>query len=171
MVAGCMAVMITAGAIQLSAPWPIWILVGALLGFLICNWSPAKVFMGDVGSTFLGAIFAVLVLQSSSWSEAIALLLVGTPLLGDAFICVPRRLIADQPVFQAHRLHLFQRLHQAGWSHASVSSFYIAATTVLSIALLWGGLIWVSAFAFLELLIGFWLDQRVAVPFALASRK
>ena len=170
LVAGCMAVAMTAAAIKLSAPWPIWGLVGALLGFLLWNWSPAKVFMGDVGSTFLGAVFAVLVLQASNWSEALALLLVATPLLGDAFLCVPRRLFAAQPVFQAHRLHLFQRLHQAGWPHARVSSLYIAATAVLAVVLLCGGLQWVITLAAFELLIGIWLDQQVAVSFAEASR-
>jgi UDP-N-acetylmuramyl pentapeptide phosphotransferase/UDP-N-acetylglucosamine-1-phosphate transferase len=170
LVAGCMAVAMTVAAIQLSAPWPIWALVGSLLGFLVWNWSPAKVFMGDVGSTFLGAVFALLVLQASSWSEALALLLVATPLLGDACLCVPRRLIAGQQVFQAHRLHLFQRLHQAGWPHSRVSSLYVAATAVLAIALLLGGLPWVITLAAVELLIGIWLDQKVAVPFAVGSR-
>ena len=170
LVAGCMTVVMSAAAIQLSAPWPIWALVGALLGFLLWNWSPATVFMGDVGSTFLGGVFAVLVLQASTWTEALALLLVTTPLFGDACLCVPRRLIAGQRVFQAHRLHLFHRLHQAGWPHARVSSLYISATAVLAIAFLWGGLPWVITLAVLELLIGFWLDQQVAVPFSVASR-
>ena len=170
LVAGCMTVAMTAAAIQLSAPWSIWSLVGALLGFLLWNWSPAKVFMGDVGSTFLGAVFAVLVLQASTWSEALALLLVATPLLADAFLCVLRRLFTGQRVFQAHRLHLFQRLHQAGWPHARVSVLYIGATAVLALALLWGGLPWLTTLAAFELLLGIWLDQRVAVPFAIASR-
>ncbi len=170
LVAGCMAVALAAAALQLAAPWPIWALVGALLGFLIWNWSPAKVFMGDVGSTFLGAVFAGLVLQAPTWSEALGLLLVATPLLGDAFFCVPRRLLAGQRVFQAHRLHLFQRLHQAGWPHARVSSLYICATAVLAIALLWGGLPWLITLAAFELLLGIWLDQKVAVPFAIATR-
>ncbi len=142
----------------------------SLMAPRVMNWSPAKVFMGDVGSTFLGAVFAAFVLQASSWSGAFALLLVATPVLGDACLCVPRRLMAGQRVFQAHRLHLFQRLHQVGWSHARVSSLYIAATALLAIAYLWGGLPWVITFAVLELLIGIWLDQQVAVPFAVASR-
>ena len=170
LVAGCMVVAIGALALRLAAPWPIWALVGALLGFLIWNWSPAKVFMGDVGSTFLGALFAGLVLQAPTWPEAVGLLLVATPLLGDACLCVPRRLLAGQRVLQAHRLHLFQRLHQAGWPHARVSSLYIVATAVLALALLWGGLPWLITLAAFELLLGFWLDQRVAVPFAIASR-
>ena len=170
LVAGCMVVAITSAAIQLAAPWPIWSLVGALLGFLLCNWSPAQVFMGDVGSTFLGTVFAVLVLHASTWPDSLALVFVATPLLGDACLCVPRRLMAGQRVFHAHRLHLFQRLHQAGWPHARVSSLYIAATVVLAIALIWGGLPWVLTLAALELLLGIWLDQQVAVPFSVASR-
>ena len=170
LLASCMAVAMTAASIKLDAPLPIWALVGALLGFLFWNWSPAKVFMGDVGSTFLGGVFAMLVLQASTWSEALALLLVATPLLGDACLCVPRRLLAGHPVFEAHRLHLFQRLHQVGWSHACVSILYVSATAVLAIALLWGGPPWVITIAALELLIGIWLDQHVAVPFVVASR-
>jgi len=124
--------------------------------------------MGDVGSTFLGAVFAGLVLQAPSWPEALELLLVATPLLADACLCVPRRLLARQPVFQAHRLHLFQRLHQAGWSHAQVASLYVAATATSAVALLWGGWQAVLTPAAVELLVGVWLDQRVAVPFATA---
>jgi Fuc2NAc and GlcNAc transferase len=170
LVAGCMAITFAAACLQRSTLWPFWALVGALLGFLLWNWSPAKVFMGDVGSTFLGAVFAGLVLQACSWPEALALLLVVTPLLADACICVARRLMASQPVFEAHRLHLFQRLHQAGWSHARVASLYIAATAALSVALLCGGLAWVLGLAAVELLVGVGLDQRVAVSFAVASR-
>jgi len=170
LVAGCMAVAIGALSVSLNSPWSLWALVGSLLGFLIWNWSPAKVFMGDVGSTFLGAVFAGLVLQASSWIEAFGYLLVATPLLADACLCVPRRLLAGQRVFQAHRLHLFQRLHQAGWSHARVSLTYIAATAVLGLAMLAGGWPWVFGLAVAELLVGVWLDHRVAVPFALASK-
>jgi len=170
LVAGCMAVTIAALSLSLTAPWPLWVLVGSLLGFLLWNWSPAKVFMGDVGSTFLGAVFAGLVLQASSWQEALGCLLVATPLLGDACLCVPRRLLAGQRVFQAHRLHLFQRLNQAGWSHARVSLTYIVATAVLALAMLAGGWLWVFGLSVVELLLGVWLDQRVAVPFAVASQ-
>lgn len=170
LVAGCMAVALGASALQLAESWPLWGLVGALLGFLIWNWSPAKVFMGDVGSTFLGAVFAGAVLQTSTWPQALGLLLVATPLLGDACLCVLRRLLAGQRIWQAHRLHLFQRLHQAGWPHVWVSSLYIAATMVLAVALWFGGWQAVLPLAMLALLLGFWLDQRVALPFAVASR-
>jgi len=170
LVAGCMAVALSAAALQLAAPWPLWALVGALLGFLVWNWSPARVFMGDVGSTFLGAVFAGVVLQAPGWPEALGLLLVATPLLADACLCVPRRLLAGQPIWQAHRLHLFQRLHQAGWPHGRVAGLYIAATALLSLALLLAGWRAVLPLALLELGVGLCLDQRVALPFALASK-
>jgi hypothetical protein len=73
-------------------------------------------------------------------------------------------------VFQAHRLHLYQRLHKAGWPHARVAGLYIAATALLALVLLSAGWQGVVAGAVLELAVGVWLDQRVAVPFALASR-
>lgn len=170
LVAGCMFVAISALAINLDAPWPFSTLAGSLLGFLVWNWSPAKVFMGDVGSTFLGAVFSGLVLQASSWPEAFGYLLLATPLLADACLCVPRRLLSGQRIFQAHRLHLFQRLNQAGWSHASVSLTYLIATALLAMAMLAGGLPWLLSLSVTELLIGVWLDQRVAVPFAVASK-
>jgi Fuc2NAc and GlcNAc transferase len=168
LVAGCMVVALATAALVITPT--LWPLVGALLGFLVWNWSPAKVFMGDVGSTFLGAVFAGAVLQAPSWLDSLGVLLVVTPLLGDACICVSRRLVAGHVIFEAHRLHLFQRLHFAGWPHARVSILYIAATAVLALALLWGGLSWVITFAALVLLIGVWLDRRVAVPFVVASR-
>ena len=170
LVAGCMSVSIATLSFSLNAPFALWILVGSLFGFLLWNWSPARVFMGDVGSTFLGAVFAGLVLQASSWSESFGYLLIATPLLADAFFCVLRRLLAGHRVFQPHRLHLFQRLHQAGWSHARVSLSYISATVILALAMLLGGLTWVFSLAFIEFLIGIWLDQCFAVPFLMASK-
>lgn len=166
LVAGCLSVIIFVLAIPFGLPLTLCVLVGSLLGFLFWNWSPAKIFMGDVGSTFLGAVFAGLVLQSPTWSDSLASLLIATPILADACVCVIRRLLAGQRVFQPHRLHLFQRLYQAGWSHARVAVSYIIATLVLAIALLTGGVAWVFCLAIAELLIGFALDQRVAFPFA-----
>ena len=169
LLAGCMLVIIAASTIYLSAPWPLWGLVGSLIGFLFWNWSPAKVFMGDVGSTFLGAVFFGLVLQASGWLDALGLLLVATPLLADAFFCLIRRLFNGQRVFEPHRLHLYQRLHQAGWTHSQVSCMYIAATVMLAVALFAGDWPCLLVAVVAQLLVGVWLDKRVALPFALAS--
>lgn len=170
LVASCMTVAFCTASLYLREAFGLWILVGSLLGFLLWNWSPAKVFMGDVGSTFLGAIWAGVVLQSPTWLDAFGLLLVTTPLLADALICVPRRQLAGQKVFQAHRLHLFQRLHQAGWSHSQVALLYLAGTIVLGVSLLAGSWAAMFAVALLVFMMGVWLDQRVAVPFSESLR-
>ena len=164
LVAGCMA--ISLGAIAINGATGLWPLVGALAGFLIWNWAPAKVFMGDVGSTFLGAVFAGMVLQAGTWAQALALLLLATPLLADACLCVIRRAAAGQRIFQAHRLHLFQRLHQAGWPHQNVAGLYVGATAVLAVLQLSIGLGGVLVGAVAVIGLGLWLDQKEAVPFA-----
>jgi UDP-N-acetylmuramyl pentapeptide phosphotransferase/UDP-N-acetylglucosamine-1-phosphate transferase len=170
LVAGCMAVALAAAALRLASPWPIWALVGALLGFLIWNWSPAKVFMGDVGSTWLGAVFAGMVLQQTTSWRALSLLLVAFPLLADACLCIVRRLQAGQPIFQAHRLHLFQRLQQAGWPHARVAQLYGGATVILALALALGGPAALMPFVAAELLLGTGLDRFQALPFRRSAK-
>jgi UDP-N-acetylmuramyl pentapeptide phosphotransferase/UDP-N-acetylglucosamine-1-phosphate transferase len=166
LVAGCMSVVFAASAF--SGMPEVWPLVGALLGFLAWNWSPAKVFMGDVGSTFLGAMLVGVVSQQATWTQALGLLLVATPLLADSCICVLRRLRAGQRVFQAHSLHLYQRLYQSGWPHYRVAILYIASTSLLAISYLIGGWSWVVFFSSLIILLGVWFDQRVAVPFSVS---
>ena len=169
LVAGCMAVVIASLSVSLHLNWMILILLGSLLCFLVFNWSPSQVFMGDVGSTFLGAMYAGFVLQASSWIEALGFLLLSTPLLGDSFTCVVRRFFAGHRIFQAHRLHLFQRLYQAGWPHARVSLVYIFATSALTVALHFGGFPWLFGLALFEIIFGFFLDKFIAVPFSFAS--
>jgi len=144
-----------------------WSLVGGLLGFLVWNWSPAKVFMGDVGSTFLGAAFAGTVLQATDPATALGLLLVGFPLLADALICVLRRAADGQPVFEAHRLHLFQRLNQAGWPHGRVAGLYLGATALGGLAFLANGLAGMTCMVIVDMLAGIWLELRLAAPFRL----
>ena len=96
LVAGSMAICFSLLALQLPGSLPLWALVGSLLAFLLWNWSPAKVFMGDVGSTFLGAVFVSLVLQVPSWLNALSMLLVLTPLFCDTTLCLFRRLLSRQ---------------------------------------------------------------------------
>jgi UDP-N-acetylmuramyl pentapeptide phosphotransferase/UDP-N-acetylglucosamine-1-phosphate transferase len=108
------------------------------LGFLGHNWPPARIFMGDVGSAFLGFSFAVLPLLANPTDLAmlLAAILFLWPFLFDTTFTFFRRLLRGEPVFQAHRSHLYQRLVIAGCSHNTVTSLYLllAATgTVLVI--------------------------------------
>ncbi len=149
-----------------------WIMAGALLGFLLWNWSPARIFMGDVGSTYLGAVFAGLVLQRHQPLQALLLLLVATPLLADAVICVLRRWHAGQKIFQAHRLHLYQRLNSAGWPHAKVSLLYLIMITLLALGLFYALPLPTMVAAVLAVLgLGLWLDQKQAASFSGSTAK
>ena len=107
-VSGCMIIIFSTIAYDLMPS--IWPLVGALIGFILLNWYPAKIFMGDVGSTFLGAVYFGAISQSRSWEQFLGFVLLSTPLIADAFTCVLRRFFSGKPIFKAHSSHLYQRL-------------------------------------------------------------
>jgi Fuc2NAc and GlcNAc transferase len=111
----------------------LWLLVASLLGFICWNWSPAKIFMGDAGSTFLGATIAIVLLNESDPLRAWMALTITFPLIGDAIYTIIRRLQRGENITQAHRNHIFQRLQQSGLSHASVATIYIIATVIVGI--------------------------------------
>lgn len=146
LVAGVSAVQLTFLAIELNQPL-FMILVVALLGFLWWNWSPAKIFMGDVGSTVLGATVAVALLNHpGSAAQAWTSLAVTLPLIADATYTLLRRLVKKENIFKPHRSHLYQRLQQAGWSHAQVASSYILSAGAIAASLHYWGAIgaWLS---------------------------
>lgn len=152
LVAGCGCLLMAAASS--------WALSGAIFGFFLLNWSPAKVFMGDVGSTFIGAVFGAIILQQQTYPDAISLALVGFPLMADAITCLLRRFRKGENIFIAHRDHLFQRLNRAGWSHAQVASLYIGGTALLVLAQKTYGLVALIFCISLEIIIGLYLDVK-----------
>jgi len=99
------------------------VLAAAAAGFLLWNWPPAKIFMGDVGSGFLGYVFAVMALASEKAGAVPVLawvLLLGVFVL-DTTVTLFLRLRRGETIWQAHRSHYFQRAVQAGLSHRSVT--------------------------------------------------
>ncbi|MGK5094027.1 glycosyltransferase family 4 protein [Deltaproteobacteria bacterium TL4] len=136
-VAGVSSIQLGFLAIWFQQPeW--WLLVASLLGFLYWNWSPAKIFMGDTGSTFLGCVImtAFLAYEGNTLQHWYALVIT-FPLTIDAVYTIVRRLLRHENIFQAHRSHLYQRLHQAGWSHARVTSLYMGLTLILGSLIHW----------------------------------
>jgi len=104
-----------------------------VLVFLRFNWEPAKIFMGDVGSVFLGFYFAVMPFFAASLSEQITIGitiwlggLMLWPFLFDSSSTLLRRFKNGENVFKAHRSHLYQRLNIAGWSHSKISILYLS---------------------------------------------
>jgi Fuc2NAc and GlcNAc transferase len=105
------------------------VLAFSAVGFLLHNWSPASVFMGDVGSAFLGYTFATMPLLAAAgstepaWSVTAAISFLWV-FLFDTLFTFLRRLIAGERVWEAHRQHLYQRMILAGWRHSFTATFY-----------------------------------------------
>jgi len=97
------------------------ILIGAIGGFLVYNWHPASIFMGDNGSHFLGFCLAVLAIIFTSHplynlKQFIGpILIIGLPVI-DATWAIIRRLAKRKSPFQGDRGHLYDRLYQKGLS-------------------------------------------------------
>lgn len=94
----------------------------ASLGFLIFNFAPAKIFMGDVGAGTLGLLAAIFTLWGArddifpAWVGV----LVFSPFVVDASWTLVRRVLYGEIPWQAHRMHAYQRLVRSGWSHRRV---------------------------------------------------
>ncbi|NJP04118.1 MAG: glycosyltransferase family 4 protein [Chloroflexaceae bacterium] len=114
------------------------LLTASSLGFLGHNWPPARIFMGDVGSAFLGYSFAVLPLIAMSTTINMAVwdrlpltaALLVWPFVFDTVLTFLRRLRAGENVFAPHRSHLYQRLIITGHSHRFVTLLYIGLAVV-----------------------------------------
>jgi len=102
-------------------------ILGAALGFLVFNWAPARIFMGDVGSIPLGFLLGFLLLRLAAagwWKVALVLPLY---FAADATITLVRRALRGVPVWQAHREHFYQRATAAGLSHRAVAIRVVVA--------------------------------------------
>ncbi len=136
LVGGVAAIQVAFIAIYTNQPI-LWLLFAAIAGFLYWNWAPAKIFMGDAGSTFLGAVIAIALLnQPQHTVHNWAAFVITLPLLTDAVYTLCRRLLKQENIFQAHRFHLFQRLQQSGLPHSTVASIYIGVTMVFALLIL-----------------------------------
>jgi UDP-N-acetylmuramyl pentapeptide phosphotransferase/UDP-N-acetylglucosamine-1-phosphate transferase len=103
------------------------LLAATSLGFLFHNWPPARIFMGDVGSAFLGYSFACLAIIGASKDPplVIAGVLLVWPFVFDTIFTFFRRLENRENVFSAHRSHLYQRLVISGYSHRTITLLYM----------------------------------------------
>jgi Fuc2NAc and GlcNAc transferase len=115
------------------------VFAAACLGFLAWNWPPARIFMGDVGSGFLGYVLAVLAL-AAMWHSPVALfawLVLGAVFFVDATITLTRRLLRGERVHEAHRSHAYQWLARRWGSHRSVTLIVIWFNIVVLLPVAW----------------------------------
>lgn len=91
----------------------------SVFGFLYWNWAPAKIFMGDIGSGFLGYFFAIMLWATVSPHKTSLFfwLILLAVFFGDATFTLLRRILQRKKWYQAHREHLYQKLVQKGLRH------------------------------------------------------
>lgn len=111
-------------------------ITGSCIGFLIYNWHPAKVFMGDVGSGTLGFLLAALPFELAPPQRNTAVFFIAMCLwffLSDGVFTIFRRLLHGEKIWVAHRSHLYQRLVKTGLRHDQVTLRVIGAASVLAL--------------------------------------
>lgn len=109
-------------------------LAAAALAFLLFNFPPARVFMGDAGSIPLGFLAGALGLQGAiagAWSVVFPLV-VFSPFIFDASLTIARRAMRRERIWAAHRGHLYQRLVLSGWSPRRLAWMAYAVMTAAS---------------------------------------
>lgn len=144
------------------------VIVAAAGGFLVFNFPPARIFMGDTGSATLGMLAAAMALWGAR-DEVLPLwasFLVFSPFIVDATVTLIRRIFRGERFWQAHKTHYYQRLVLMGWGHRkTVLAEYVlmagcAVSAVVAVrvmpAMQWGVIIfWVLAYATLMV----WVDR------------
>ena len=144
------------GFVNQSVYSPSIFIVASAFGFLIWNWAPAKVFMGDVGSIPLGYLVGWLlisaVVPSSGFGiEATAIVLLPAYYISDSTITILRRFLSKKNIFQAHREHFYQFAVDNGVSHSKICG----AVFVVNFILLGAVLMSTKLNAIFSILIGF----------------
>ncbi|MEY3201054.1 MAG: hypothetical protein RIR70_604 [Pseudomonadota bacterium] len=142
---------------------------GAAAGFLVFNFHPARIFMGDVGAIplgFLAGALGLMGVRDGLWHLPF-MLLVFSPFIMDASVTLARRAWRRETLWQAHREHYYQRLIQSGWGHARTAwAVYMLMLAVAACAVsartaplnVWVGILlgWAGVYA----LLGSLIDRR-----------
>lgn len=123
-----------------------WIGVGACIGFWLHNRSPARIFMGDVGSGALGLLvfmFGALV-SVGEWRAVWPMLAACSGFVIDAGLTLSWRMLKGRRWYTPHREHLYQWLVRCGWTHARTGSLYMS-WNLLTLPFAWVAWHWPSA--------------------------
>ncbi len=111
-VAAALALFAQPDVIHSAVWWLMLCVVSATLGFLLLNWPPARIFMGDVGSTWLAFVIFALALLSiqSGWLSYAAWAILAALFVSDATVTLLTRMARGERWYEAHRSHAYQRL-------------------------------------------------------------
>ncbi len=97
------------------------VMLGASAGFLVWNWPPAKIFLGDVGSAPLGFLLGWILLSLAAGGHWAAALILPAYYLTDATITLILRAVRGEKVWRAHREHFYQKATSSGLGHGQVT--------------------------------------------------
>ncbi|MEL3970745.1 MraY family glycosyltransferase [Rossellomorea oryzaecorticis] len=132
------------------------IVLASAVGFLFYNFHPAKIFMGDTGSLFLGYMIAVLSLLGlyksvTLFSFVVPVLILGVPLF-DTIFAIIRRVVNKKPISAPDKSHLHHRLISLGFSHRetvliiyALGLFFSISAIIFTKATLWGSVLLIAA--------------------------
>ena len=114
------------------------VLLGSICGFAVWNWSPARIFMGDTGSLFLGFLIAVASLDTAlqGWLSICAWLILMGVFISDASCTLLMRLLKGERIYQAHSSHAYQRAARQ-FGHQGVTLVMIAINLLWLLPLAW----------------------------------
>jgi UDP-N-acetylmuramyl pentapeptide phosphotransferase/UDP-N-acetylglucosamine-1-phosphate transferase len=115
-------------------------IAGASAGFLVYNFHPARIFLGDIGSIplgFLAGALGVVGWRNDLWPLWFPVLVFG-PFIGDATVTLGKRLIRGERLSQAHRDHYYQRMVRAGLGHRATACIGYVAMLFCAAAALYG---------------------------------
>ena len=144
-------------------------IIAVSLGFLVWNWHPAKIFMGDVGSVPLGFLLGYGLIRLAMDGGQVAALIIALYYLADATITLLKRARRGEKVWRAHREHYYQRSTQLGRSHGRTAKTAIMVQFALAIfawlSVLWGGWMLFPAIGLVALLLR-WMERPPRVKSA-----
>ncbi len=143
-IASAEAICVALGAVLLGGSSSWVLLAAAASGFLMLNWPPARIFMGDVGSGFLGFALGVLAVDAAAWEQVPLLssvILLGVFLV-DATLTLLRRWLHGEALAQAHRSHAYQHAARLFGGHRPVVLAMILVNVVWLLPLAWVAKSW-----------------------------
>ena len=150
------------GVLSLNGPFSLILmalLLGACGGFLVFNWHPAKIFLGDVGSVPLGFLTGYLLLQLAAEGQRTAALILPLYYLADSGMTMGRRLLRGEKIWHAHRQHFYQRAAQGLGRHDSVVRWILATNLMLIVAALLATLIPWAGFSLAVVMVALLLSK------------
>jgi Fuc2NAc and GlcNAc transferase len=118
---------------------PALAVAAASAGFLVWNWPPARVFMGDVGSNFIGYMLAVLTIQSMQIRPelGVAWVILSAVFVVDSTVTLLRRIVQRALLYEAHRTHAYQQLAVSLQAHRPVTLGVVAVNLLYLAPLAW----------------------------------